>query len=394
MVALRTILGQSDVLAYIVMMAPRLVELRRVMAPTASIYLHCDPTSSHYLKVLMDSIFGAGNFRREIVWRSGWISGFKARAANWARNHDVILYYVKDRETGFTFNKELAYKPHPPGYERRGGGANIRGVAIDDVWDETAMYSPWIKSFSKEKLGYRTQKPLALMERIVSVSSNPGDLVLDPFAGGGTTLAAAQKLERRWIGIDSSYVAVDLIRNRMCHTYGDSAEFVLNGVPNDLAGATLLDKERPSEFAKWAVSLVGGQPEDPFPGNAGCNGRIHFVVDNDISAPDPVLICFVVVLGSDSEVDWISGLLEAIDREWADIGLLITLAPPSSETKRQVDAISQNRVNAGDRTYPLIQLRTVEELLKGELPELPAVFKPYVGSEGLSLNGGRTGPDS
>jgi DNA modification methylase len=393
-VALRAIVGENDVLAYIVMMAPRLAELRRVMRQTASIYLHCDPTSSHYLKVLMDSIFGADNFRREIVWRSGWVSGFKARAANWVRNHDVLLYYVKDRETGFTFNKDLAYKPHPPGYERRGGGGSIRGVAIDDVWDDTAMYSPWIKSFSKEKLGYRTQKPLALMERIIAVSSNPGDLVLDPFAGGGTTLAASQKLERRWIGIDSSYVSIDLIRNRMRSAYGDSAQFVLNGVPRDLEGAAMLQEKNPSEFARWAVSLVGAHPEDPFPGNAGCNGRIHFVVDTDISERDPIFTCFVVVEGSDSEPGAISGLLEAIDREWADLGLVITLQQPSGDTKMQVAATSQDVFRAGDRAYPLIQMRTVEQLLKGESPELPAVLNPYVESEGPSLNGGRIGSDS
>jgi DNA modification methylase len=391
--ALRSILGESDVLAYIVMMAPRLVELRRVMAPTASIYLHCDPTSSHYLKVLMDSIFGGSNFRREIVWRSGWVSGFKAKAANWVRNHDVILYYVKDHESGFTFNKDLAYKPHPPGYKRRGGGASILGVALDDVWDETAMYSPWIKSFSKEKLGYRTQKPLALLERIIAVSSNPGDLVLDPFAGGGTTLAAAQNLGRSWIGIDSAYVAIDLIRHRMRYAHGDSAKFVLHGVPLDPEGARMLKTRNPSEFAKWAVSLVGGHPEDPFPGNAECNGRIHFLVDTDISAQD-VLTCFVAVAGSDSDLDPISRLLEAIQSEWADVGLIITLDPPSDETKRQVEAIGEDAVYAGDRMYPLLQVRTVEQLLSGVSPDLPAVLDPYVESEDISLNGGRIGRDS
>jgi adenine specific DNA methylase Mod len=225
--ALREILGPNDMLAYLVMMAPRLVELRRVMDSKASIYLHCDASASHYLKVLSDSVFGSENFRREIIWRSGWVSGFKARASNWARNHDVILYYVKDRNAGFTFNKDLAYKPHPPGYKRRGGGENSKGVAIDDVWnepdgewpedvwDEVSLYSPWIKSFSKEKLGYQTQKPLALLERIIAVSSSPGDLVLDPFAGSGTTLAAAQKLGRRWIGIDSAEVAIESIQHRM-----------------------------------------------------------------------------------------------------------------------------------------------------------------------------------
>lgn len=200
--------------AYLVMMLPRLVELHRVLAPTGSLYLHCDPAASHYLKPMLDALFGPENFRREIVWRSGWVSGFKTRAKNWVRNHDTLLYYVKDRRH-FAFDVAARFRPHPPGYRRRGGGGNPLGVALDDVWDEPALYSPWIKSFSAEKRGYATQKPLALLERIVRVSSAPGDLVLDPCCGGGTTLLAAQALGRRWVGIDRSECAIALTRRRL-----------------------------------------------------------------------------------------------------------------------------------------------------------------------------------
>jgi site-specific DNA-methyltransferase (adenine-specific) len=158
-------------------------------------------------------LFGAAQFRREIVWRSGWVSGFKTRTANWIRNHDTIFYYVKDAAAPWTFNK--AYVPHGAGYARRGGGGNPLGKAIDDVWDEPALYSPNIKSFSAEKTGWPTQKPLALLERIVAASSNEGELVLDPCCGSGTTLAAAQRLGRRWIGIDSSPVATALAAQRL-----------------------------------------------------------------------------------------------------------------------------------------------------------------------------------
>ncbi|HLK40537.1 MAG TPA: site-specific DNA-methyltransferase, partial [Polyangiaceae bacterium] len=172
MLALEGFLAEHrGTLAYLAMMAIRLVEMRRVLQKTGSIYVHCDPTASHYLKLILDAVFGPEQYRREIVWRSGWVSGFKTRTANWIRNHDTLLYYLRDRREPFTFNKDLAYKPHGDGYARRGGGANPKGVAIDDVWDEVAMYSPWIKSFSTEKLGYMTQKPLALLERILSVSS-------------------------------------------------------------------------------------------------------------------------------------------------------------------------------------------------------------------------------
>lgn len=232
--AFRAVAGEGALLSYLAMMAPRLVELYRVLRRTGSLYLHCDPTASHYLKLLLDALFGGEQFRREIAWRSGWVSGYKARARNWVRNHDVVLYYVKDRAAAFVFHKELAYRPHPPGYERRGGGSNPLGVAIDDVWDEPALYSPWIKSFSTEKLGYMTQKPLALLERIVGVSSDAGAVVLDPFCGGGTTLVAAEKLGRRWIGIDTSPIAVALVRRRLSDAFGQGARYrMIDTDPDD-----------------------------------------------------------------------------------------------------------------------------------------------------------------
>lgn len=210
--ALRRFLGTNDMMAYLTMMAIRLVELRRVLKATGSIYLHCDPTASHYLKLVMDAVFGVQSFRREIIWRSGWVSGFKAAAKNWIRNHDVLLYYLAEPKASFTFH--LPFTPHPPGYKRRGGkGANPRGVAMDDVW--TDIYSPAIMSFSREKLGYPTQKPEALLERIVQASSNEGDLVLDPFCGCGTTIAVAERLKRRWIGVDSSEMAISLTMQRV-----------------------------------------------------------------------------------------------------------------------------------------------------------------------------------
>jgi site-specific DNA-methyltransferase (adenine-specific) len=205
----------QDMMAYLSMMAIRLVEMRRVLRRTGSLYLHCDPTASHYLKIILDATFGPENFRREIIWRSGWVSGFKTRTVNWIRNHDTILYYLRDRGEPFTFNKELAYRPHGDGYARRGGGGNPKGVAIDDVWDEVALYSPWIKSFSTEKLGYMTQKPVALLERIVSVSSREGERVLDPFCGCGTTLEVAERLNRNWIGIDVAPRAIEIVKERL-----------------------------------------------------------------------------------------------------------------------------------------------------------------------------------
>ena len=204
--------------AYLVMMTPRLLELRRVLASDGSLYLHCDPAASHYLKLLLDTLLGPESFRREIVWRSGWVSGFKTRAKNWVRNHDILLYYVRNPRR-FTFHTGERVRPHAENYTRRGEPGKTNGIAIDDVWDDPALYSPWIKSFSTEKCGYATQKPLALLDRILRVSSNPGDLVLDPFCGSGTTLLAAHALDRRWIGIDANPVAITLAQSRLADRF-------------------------------------------------------------------------------------------------------------------------------------------------------------------------------
>ncbi|HEY8532124.1 MAG TPA: site-specific DNA-methyltransferase [Limnochorda sp.] len=254
---LREVLGPGQLLAYLTMMVPRLVEIHRILAPTGALYVHCDPQASHYLKLFLDVIFGPQYFRREIVWRSGWVSGFKSRARNWARNHDIILYYTRDRE--YVFNKEAAYRPHPQGYRRRGGGANPHGVALDDVW--TDIYSPWIMSFSREKLGYPTQKPVALLERIIRVSTRPGMRVLDPFAGGGSTLVAAEGLGRRWLGIDTSHLSTALVRYRMLWRFGlDRTRFTVRGEPGDLKAARRLAQEEPVQFGWWALSLLHARP--------------------------------------------------------------------------------------------------------------------------------------
>ena len=190
--------------AYLCYMAIRLLELQRVLKPTGSIYLHCDPTASHYLKGLMDAIFGQQNFRSEIVWRIGWVSGFKTQRRGWIRNHDTILYYVASNAAAARFNKE--YIPYPEGYVRRDGKPPTgQGIPIEDTWNCSSgdvLDSIMIKSFSTEKTGYPTQKPVELLERIVKASSNEGDVVLDCFAGCATAAIAAEKLGRRWIACD------------------------------------------------------------------------------------------------------------------------------------------------------------------------------------------------
>jgi site-specific DNA-methyltransferase (adenine-specific)/adenine-specific DNA-methyltransferase len=208
---------------YLQMLAPRIELIRDLLAPHGSLYLHVDPTVGHAVKLVCDEIFGPACFQREIVWRIGWLSGYKTAARNWIRNHDLIFFYTRDPRA-FTFNKQLM--PYPEGYVRRDGNPpRGKGVPIEDVWNanaaeldlsgEDSLDSIQIKSFSKEKTGYATQKNESLLRRILEASSNPGDLVADFFCGSGTTLAVAEKLGRRWIGCDSGAVAVQIARKRL-----------------------------------------------------------------------------------------------------------------------------------------------------------------------------------
>ena len=203
--------------AYLTYMAIRMIEIHRVLKPTGSFYLHCDPTASHYLKAVMDAILGKNNFRSEIVWRIGWVSGYKTQKRGWIRNHDTILYYVKSKEADKNFNKE--YIPYPEGYVRRDGKPPTgKGIPIEDTWncsEVDRLDSIMIKSFSGEKTGYPTQKPVALAERIIKASSSPGDLVFDPFAGCAFVPIAAERNGRQWLACDISIRALTVLRRQL-----------------------------------------------------------------------------------------------------------------------------------------------------------------------------------
>ena len=223
--ALKSIVGESGVMAYLAMMAPRLVELRRVMKPSASLYLHCDPTASHYLKVLLDAVFGAACFRNEIVWR---YRRWPAKAIRFQRMHDTLLFYTAVPGNEHTFHTLFGYEKlaestlktfgtkkqkadfssghRKPGVEE----GETAGPPLSDVW-EVSIIAP----IGRERTGYPTQKPEALLERVVRASSNPGDVVLNPFCGSGTTLAVAHRLGRRFVGIDRNEAALDLCRGRL-----------------------------------------------------------------------------------------------------------------------------------------------------------------------------------
>lgn len=212
---------QGGLSTYVDWLAPRLERMRALLAPHGSLYVHLDPTASHYIKVLLDEIFGRECFQREIIWRIGWVSGYKTQVRNWVRNHDVLLFYTRSA-SGFTFNRQTV--PAPAGYRRRGGG-EAPGRPIEDVWNANeaeralsgadSLDSIQIKSFSREKTGYRTQKNESLVRRVVAASSNPGDLVADFFCGSGTTAAACEQLGRRWLLCDSGAAAITVTARRL-----------------------------------------------------------------------------------------------------------------------------------------------------------------------------------
>ncbi|MBW6531686.1 DNA methyltransferase [Sphingomonas citri] len=366
--SLRRFLGENDMLAYLAMMTIRLIELRRVLKPSGSLYLHCDPTAGHYLKLLLDGVFAPRAFRREIVWRSGWVSGFKTRTANWVRNHDTIFYYVRDPAADWTFNKQ--YVAHAAGYERRGGGANPLGKPIDDVWDDPALYSPNIKSFSVEKLGYPTQKPVALLERIIAASSRPGDLVLDPFCGCGTAVHAAQKLARRWTGIDVTHLAIALIEKRLHAAFPD-ARFTVEGTPRDLASAEDLARRDRYQFQWWVVFLIGAMPHGGRRKGAdgGVDGLLYCRPDG--RTVERALVS--VKSGEQVGVAMVRELHAAMVRDRAIAGVFVTRAAPTEPMIREAAAVGRFASSATGRSYARLQILTLAELMAGKRPDLPHV---------------------
>lgn len=338
--AMRSFLGTNDMMAYLAMMCVRLIELHRVLKPTGSLYLHCDPTASHYLKILLDAVFGAENYINEISWfRTTAKADYKQGAKHFPRLRDVVLRFKKSGKGDIIFNQPFA--PYDEAYVKAkytgvdpdgrrfmldnltgpGGAAKgnafyevmgverhwrysrenmarlisegrivqpspgsvprfkrfldeMPGVPVSDSWDDIRP----LNSQAQERLGYPTQKPVALLERILNASSNPGDVVLDPFCGCGTTVHAAQKLGRQWMGIDVTHLAIGLIEKRLKDAF-PGVDYKLHGVPADIAGARQFfadDDQTKKEFEKWAVSLIGAQPWRA--GKKGADGGIDGIL--------------------------------------------------------------------------------------------------------------------
>jgi site-specific DNA-methyltransferase (adenine-specific) len=436
--AMRAFLKENDMMAYLSMMAVRLLELRRVLKATGSLYLHCDSTASHYLKILLDAVFGTERYVNEIIWQRTSAHGNATR--KFAAVHDVILLYSKSAHAvwsqGFIPYSEAyvaehfvhldpdgrrfrrsdlrnpgvrpnlrydypasngrLYRPHPNGWavslevmkelDRQGRlffpakeDGRLRkkiyidespGVPVTDIWADL----PPIHASAQERLGYPTQKPQALLERIIAASSSEGDVILDPFCGCGTTIHAAQKLKREWIGIDVTHLAISLIEKRLNDAF-PGIHYEVQGTPNDLEGARALAAQDKYQFQWWAVSLVNAVP---FAGkkkgaDSGIDGLIYFKPEGKATEK-----AIVSVKGGDNvSVAMVRDLAHVVDREKAKIGVFVTLA--DSTGPMRTEAIKTGFYETPYGKYPKIQILTIRELFEGKQPNIPlvdaAVFK-------------------
>jgi adenine specific DNA methylase Mod len=432
--AMLSFLKRNDMMAYLTMMAVRLIELHRVLKPTGSLYLHCDPTASHYLKILLDAVFGKTQFRTEISWRrQSAHSDAKQGRVQYGNVRDVILLYTKGRtwtwnwlytaydesylsdfykhvepETGrryrlsdltgpggaakgnpayeimgvtryWRFSEEKMQKLIAEGriVQTRPGAVpaqkryldEMPGVSLQNDWNDIKPAA------GKESLGYPTQKPLALLERIISASSNEGDLVLDPFCGCGTTVHAAQKLNRRWIGIDVTHLAIHLIQRRLKDAF-PGIQFDIAGVPKDLDGARALARQDKYEFQKWALAMIDAQPYKGGKkgGDGGVDGFLYIKPDG--KKTEKVIVS--VKGGQSLNPAMVKDLIVTVDQEGAKMGVFLTLEAATKGMVTQAAAAGFFKTEYGQ--FPKIQIVTVEELFGPSNPlHLPwqdtSVFK-------------------
>ena len=437
--ALRGFIGENQMMAYLVMMAARLVELHRVLKPTGSLYLHCDPTASHYLKIVLDTVFGPENFRNEIVWKR---TTTHSDAKRWSPVSDSILYYGKagvstwnpqfsehdpayvtekyrhnDNDGRGLYRLDNMTSPNPrPNmmYEWKGHASppfgwrysretmakldeegriwypdskakrpqlkrylsEMQGRIFDNVWLD--VYP--INSQAQERLGYPTQKPLALLERILQASSNPGDVVLDPFCGCGTAVAAAESLGRKWIGIDVTHLAIALMRYRLDSMF-PGIKYDVIGEPQDLGAARQLAQDDRYQFQWWACSLIQAKPLGGQVGSKtgkkgsdkGIDGVITFLDDN---TGKPKQIMVQVKSGHVKSGD-IRDLIGVLDREKAAIGVFVTLEPPTADMTTEAIKAGKYHSPGWNQDYRRVQILTIEELLQGKQVQMPPTAQTF-----------------
>ncbi|MDI6734573.1 MAG: DNA methyltransferase [Patescibacteria group bacterium] len=378
--ALEKLVGHNDVLAYLTMMTIRLIELKRVLKKTGSIYLHCDPTASHYLKIVMDAIFGKQNFQNEIVWCYATPSG----ASNiFPRKHDIILFYTKS--DNYFFRSQRI--PHKSGLHNTGQVFASDNEDIEKIKEMEKLGKKvedwWVDIFSvdrvrAERLGYPTQKPEALLERIIKASSKEGDWVLDPFCGCGTTVAVAERLNRNWVGIDITMLAINLIRHRLARQFESKGISInIDGRPRDIMGAKALFKKDPFEFEYWVLDMVDAVPaqsktkENMRGADKGIDGVINFI--KDVQNSEQIYGKLLVqVKGGGVHRDHVATLKGDVERERADGGVLITLEKPTKPMREEAIGAGFYKVKFGNEfEFPRIQILTIEDLLSNKKPKVP-----------------------
>lgn len=442
--AMLTFLGRNDMMAYLVMMAPRIVELHQALKLVGGLYFHCDPTASHYIKQLLDAVFGPRNFRNEIIWKR---TTARSDSHRFNQIHDTIFFYTKSNK----YEWNTPFLPYDQEYIDKfyrhvesstgrhymldnitaagvrhgesGGPIIIKGKkvyptpgrhwaiglkpgeseqeAVDRlVREERVWYEPgkvprlkryldkmpglpaqsvWtdippISAQAKERLGYPTQKPEALLERIIAASSNKGDLVLDPFCGCGTTISVAERLKRRWIGIDITHLAITLIRHRLHDAFGPSlSPYEVLGDPKDVASAQALAQENRHQFEWWALGLVDARPAQDMKkkgADTGIDGYVYFFDDNSGTAKKVV----VQVKSGHVTSAYVRDLKGVIEREKAPIGGLVTLQEPTTPMLKEAAAAGfyEPKHFPGQR-FPRLQILTVKELLDGAKVQYPRV---------------------
>ena len=488
--ALLNLIDRNQMMAYLVMMTARLVELRRVLKPTGSLYLHCDPTASHYLKIVLDAIFGVENFRNEVVWKR--TSAHDLSSKQWSAIHDIVLMYSRSSDwcwnvnymaydeeyvrTSFRYKDERgnysadaitggkaggaeAYQPwrgrEPssgrawalPGYRRlpdwlkpdlppehawielgihskldrldalgmihwpaKENGqprlkrylADARGQIAGDLWTDVKP----IASHAKERLGYPTQKPEALLERIIRASSNAGDVVLDPFCGCGTAIAAAHKLGRKWIGIDITHLSIALQKYRLGDMFelASGVDYEVIGEPTTEAGARELATDSANvgryQFEWWALSLVGAKPVGGQAGSRigkkgadkGIDGIINFFEQDAKGKPKARKVIVQVKSGKVGS-PIINELIGAVEQEKAPIGLLITLEPPTQPMLKAALAAGYYESPFWQKPYRKLQILTIGDLLGGASVDMPSPHGTFKQAERVKSSDGKAQKD-
>jgi site-specific DNA-methyltransferase (adenine-specific) len=433
-----TLIGRNQMMAYLVMMTARLVELHRVLKPTGSLYLHCDPTASHYLKIILDAIFGPTNFQNEIIWKRTTAHSDSGKMGN---THDTIFFYTKSDK--FTWNRQ--YQPYDQSYidshyrrmsddgrhyrtdnltayglsgggytyewngvtklwrvpeekmkelhdenrihyTRSGTAEYIRyldempGVPLQDIWDDINA----INSQAAERLGYPTQKPVALLERIIAASSNEGDIVMDPFCGCGTAISAAQKLGRKWIGIDITHLSISLQKYRLRDEFNlaPGVNYQVIGEPRTVDGARALatdgDNDGRYQFQFWALSLIQAKPLGGDIGSRkgkkgadkGVDGLINFFDGNGTGKPKAHEVVVQVKSGKVKSGD-IRDLRGTLERRESAIGVFITLETPSPQMETEAISAGYYESSLWGQKFRKLQILTIEDLLRGQGVEMP-----------------------